>query len=92
MLTRKGGGKAISYNYTNSGYTDCGCNAGFDSGIVLDMFMGSGTTGLVALKNNRKYVGIELNPEYIKIAEKRLSPYQNQKLDSLLYKKVRQSL
>ena len=56
-------------------------------GIVLDMFMGSGTTALVALKNNRKYVGIELNPEYIKIAEKRLSPYQNQKLDSLLYKK-----
>ena len=56
-------------------------------GIVLDMFMGSGTTGLVALKNNRKYVGIELNPEYIKIAEKRLSPYQNQKLDSLLHKK-----
>ena len=62
------------------GYTDCGCDAGFDSGIVLDMFMGSGTTGLVALKNNRKYVGIEMNKEYIDMAEKRLSPYQNHKL------------
>jgi len=49
-------------------------------GIVLDMFMGSGTTATVALKNNRSYIGIELNSEYIKIAEKRLSPYQNQKL------------
>ena len=51
-------------------------------GIVLDIFMGSGTTGLVALKNNRRYVGIELNKEYIDMAEKRLSPYQNQKLDN----------
>lgn len=42
-------------------------------GIVLDPFFGSGTTGVVAIKNNRKYVGIELNPEYIKIAKKRLA-------------------
>jgi DNA modification methylase len=42
-------------------------------GIVLDPFIGSGTTALVALKLGRKYLGIELNPEYIKIAERRLS-------------------
>lgn len=41
-------------------------------GIVLDPFMGSGTTGLVARKLNRNYVGIELSPKYIKIAEKRI--------------------
>jgi DNA modification methylase len=41
-------------------------------GTVLDPFMGSGTTGLVARKLNRNYVGIELNPKYIKIAEKRI--------------------
>ena len=41
-------------------------------GIVLDPFFGAGTTGLVAQKLNRNYVGIELNPEYIKIAEQRL--------------------
>ena len=46
-----------------------GCPEG---GIVLDPFMGSGTTALVALKLGRKYLGIELNPEYIKLAEKRL--------------------
>lgn len=39
---------------------------------ILDPFFGAGTTGLVALKNNRKYIGIELNPEYAKIAENRI--------------------
>ena len=45
-------------------------------GIVLDPFFGSGTTGRVALSLNRNYIGIELNPEYIKIAEKRTSDVQ----------------
>ena len=42
------------------------------NGVVLDPFSGSGTTALVARKLGRNYLGIELNPEYIKIAEKRL--------------------
>ncbi len=46
-----------------------GCPMG---GIVLDPFCGSGTTCVVAKKLNRNYVGIELNPEYIKMAEKRI--------------------
>jgi site-specific DNA-methyltransferase (cytosine-N4-specific) len=41
--------------------------------LVLDPFIGSGTTGLVALKANRRFVGIELNPGYLKIAEERLN-------------------
>ncbi len=52
---------------TTTGWTDCGCGAGFDGGIVLDPFMGSGTVGLVAYQNNRHYIGIELNPEYCKL-------------------------
>lgn len=43
-----------------------------ENGIVLDIFFGSGTSGIVSKKLNRKYLGIEMNPEYIKIAEKRL--------------------
>lgn len=43
-----------------------------ENGIVLDPFFGSGTTGVVAKKLNRNYIGIELNPKYVKIAEKRL--------------------
>ena len=46
--------------------------AGSEEGdVVLDPFFGSGTTGCVAQRLGRKWIGIELNPEYIKIAEKR---------------------
>ena len=54
------------------GFTDCGCNAGWSAGIVFDPFMGAGTTALTAKNLKRNYVGIELNPSYIKMAEKRL--------------------
>lgn len=40
---------------------------------VLDPFFGSGTVGVVAQKLGRRYVGVELNPEYVKIAVDRLS-------------------
>lgn len=40
--------------------------------IVLDPFCGSGTTGVVASKNNRKFIGIENSEEYIQISKKRL--------------------
>jgi DNA modification methylase len=42
-------------------------------GIILDPFLGSGTTAYVSKELNRKCIGIELNEEYIKIATKRLS-------------------
>jgi DNA modification methylase len=41
--------------------------------VVLDPFNGSGTVGLVALKHGRRYIGIELNPEYAKMAEDRIT-------------------
>jgi DNA modification methylase len=43
-----------------------------DDGIVLDPFSGSGTTGVVALNNNKKYIGIELNPEFAELSHKRI--------------------
>lgn len=46
-----------------------GCPKG---GIVLDPFMGAGTTALVAKSNDRDFIGLEINPEYIQIAEDRL--------------------
>ncbi len=39
---------------------------------ILDPFCGSGTTGVVALRYHREFIGIELNPEYAKLAEKRI--------------------
>ena len=44
--------------------------------VVLDPFSGAGTTGLVAEKLGRNFVGIELNPEYAKMAEKRINNVQ----------------
>lgn len=40
--------------------------------VILDPFAGSGTVGVVAQKFGRQFIGIELNPEYVKLAEKRL--------------------
>lgn len=48
---------------------EAGCPQG---GIVLDPFLGSGTTAVVAQRLGRRYIGIELNPEYVKIAKSRL--------------------
>jgi site-specific DNA-methyltransferase (adenine-specific) len=42
-------------------------------GLVLDPFFGAGTTGIVASTHNRHYIGIELNQDYLKLAEERLS-------------------
>lgn len=41
-------------------------------GVVLDPFFGSGTTGLVSLNNGRKFIGIEVNPDYCEMAQRRL--------------------
>jgi DNA modification methylase len=43
-----------------------------EDGIVLDPFMGSGTTAVVARKLNRNYIGFELNPKYIKISNNKI--------------------
>jgi DNA modification methylase len=48
-----------------------------EKAIILDPFFGAGTTGLVALKLDRSYIGIELNPKYIDIAEKRIKSISN---------------
>ncbi|MCE7740455.1 MAG: site-specific DNA-methyltransferase, partial [Candidatus Heimdallarchaeota archaeon] len=64
--------------FKESGWTDCGCAAGWEKGIVLDPFLGSGTTAVTALKQNKNFVGIELNPEYIELAKKRIKPFLEQ--------------
>lgn len=51
-----------------------------EDGIVLDPFFGSGTTGRVAERLNRRWIGIELNPKYIDIAKKRTNNVQTQLL------------
>lgn len=50
-----------------------GCPAG---GVVLDPFFGSGTTGQVCVETGRNWLGVELNPKYIKLAKKRIAGAQ----------------
>lgn len=47
-------------------------------GVVLDPFFGSGTTGIVAMKNSRKFIGIDINPEYCKTAQMRINEISNE--------------
>ena len=58
---------------------DCDCDADTMPCVVLDPFLGSGTTIEVALKHGRNAIGIELNPEYAELAKERLA-----KLDKAL--------
>lgn len=50
----------------------------FKQDIILDPFLGSGTTSLAAVKNGRNYVGYDTNKEYIELANKRVAEYTNQ--------------
>ncbi len=50
----------------------------FKNDIILDPFIGSGTTAIAALKTGRKYVGYDISKEYIKLAKKRIEPYKIQ--------------
>ena len=47
----------------------------FEGEIVLDPFMGSGQTGIAAIKTKRHYIGYEINEEYVKLAEKRIREF-----------------
>lgn len=50
----------------------CGCEAPWAPGVVLDPFLGSGTTALVAERLKRHWVGIELNPAFAALSKRRI--------------------
>lgn len=78
-----GGDRRISvgdiYNYSigakrkTIGWTSCECNAGFEGGIVLDLFAGAGTALYVAKEMRRRYIGIDIKQEYCDMCEERLA-------------------
>jgi site-specific DNA-methyltransferase (adenine-specific) len=47
-----------------------------ENGIVLDPFMGSGSTGVAALLSNKKFIGIEKEEDYLNIAEARIKSFE----------------
>lgn len=50
----------------------------FKHDVILDPFLGSGTTSLSAIKNGRNYVGYDTNKKYVELADKRVAEYSNQ--------------
>jgi DNA modification methylase len=70
------GGMPIDGVVTTGWSPSCSCGAPTVPCVVLDTFSGSGTTGVAAIGLGRNYIGIELNPEYIKLAERRLQNTQ----------------
>ena len=50
----------------------CGCGAPTQPGVVLDPFFGVGTVGFVARRHGRDWLGVELNPQYVELAWRRL--------------------
>ncbi|MBV9661874.1 MAG: site-specific DNA-methyltransferase, partial [Acidimicrobiales bacterium] len=57
----------------------CHCGGGWQPGVVLDPFFGSGTVGVVAEKLGRDWVGIELNPAYAALAQQRIDAARNKR-------------
>lgn len=50
----------------------------FKNDVILDPFMGSGTTALAALKTGRRFVGYDIDKEYVRLAERRIREYKLQ--------------
>jgi DNA modification methylase len=65
------GGVYGRYEVETLGFTDCG-HGNYRTGVVLDPFMGSGTTALVARRLGRRSVGVELNEAYAALCARRL--------------------
>jgi site-specific DNA-methyltransferase (adenine-specific) len=64
----------------------CECDKNFTGGIVLDPFMGAGTTALEALGQNKRFIGIELNQKYIDMSYERLVDHGYYQFNELLPK------
>jgi len=54
----------------------CQCSAPTRPGVVLDPFIGSGTVAEMAIKHNRSWLGFDLNPEYVELANERINGTQ----------------
>ena len=74
--TRDSNGNIVWYEATPKKFMgwqpDCVCRLDPIASVVLDPFSGAGTTGLVAVQHGRRYIGIELNPDYLEMSRKRI--------------------
>ena len=76
---KSGGGRIDGCTQTTGWEPSCKCPHTEDELVratVLDCFSGSGTTGRVAIEEGRSYIGCELNPDYVKMGERRIKNAQ----------------
>ena len=64
--------KVTNAEYVTTGWSDCGCGEKWVGGVVLDPFGGSGTVGQVARRLGRRFILIEVVPEYADMARQRV--------------------
>jgi len=50
----------------------------FKNDVILDPFMGSGSTAIAAINSDRSYVGYDIDPEYVKLAQERIAKYKEE--------------
>lgn len=72
-VTTKGYKEAHFAVYPPELITPCVLAGSGEGDTVLDPFSGSGTTGEVALRNGREYIGVELNPDYAELSQRRIT-------------------
>ncbi len=58
----------------------CECRKGFVAGLVLDPFVGPGTTAVVARKLGRRFIGFEVNSDYVKMSRRRLNAIVDERM------------
>jgi site-specific DNA-methyltransferase (adenine-specific) len=58
-------------------------NSSQEQCLILDPFMGSGTTGVACLNTNRNFIGMELNENYFNIAKDRIEKAKTQRNDDI---------
>ena len=59
----------------------------FENDVVIDPFIGSGTTAIAAIKTNRRFIGYDIDPEYVKLANERIKKETSQKKITSFVKK-----
>ena len=64
--------KVLDAEYVTVGWSDCGCGKGWVGGVVFDPFCGSGTALRVARRLGRRFIGIDIVPEYVEMALRRI--------------------
>ena len=75
-------GEGHSATYPEELSDNCIKHFSKEGDLVLDPFIGSGTTGVSCKRFNRKYIGFEINPDYCKIANKRIEEVKQEAMQS----------